>query len=152
MRFLESRGAKFGKDLNAHTSFGETVYKLQLPCADPLLVDTTLTILSDWACGLSIAPEEVEKERGVILSEWLSRGGTQTDNSMKLVMELLNGSLYSRRITIGDTAIIRHCTPQTIRDYYEQWYRPELMAVAVVGDIDANRVEQMIREIGRAHV
>lgn len=146
VRFLESRGAKFGKDLNAHTSFGETVYKLQLPCADPLLVDTTLTILSDWACGLSIAPEEVEKERGVILSEWLSRGGTQTDNSMKLVMELLNGSLYSRRITIGDTAIIRHCTPQTIRDYYEQWYRPELMAVAVVGDIDANRVEQMIRE------
>ena len=120
VRFLESKGAKFGKDLNAHTSFNETVYKLQLPCTDPLLVDSTLTILSDWAGGLTIDPEEVEKERGVILSEWLSRGGTQTDNSMRLVHELLNGSIYSRRITIGDTAVIRHASPQTIRDYYEQ--------------------------------
>jgi len=146
VRFLESKGAKFGKDLNAHTSFNETVYKLQLPSHDPLLVDTTLTILADWAGGLLLDPEEVEKERGVILSEWLSRGGTQTDNSMRLVNELLNGSLYSRRITIGDTAVIRHATPQTIRQYYEQWYRPGLMAVAVVGDVDAKRVERMIRE------
>jgi predicted Zn-dependent peptidase len=146
VRFLQSKGAKFGKDLNAHTSFNETVYKLQLPCSDEQLVDSTLTILADWASGLTIAPEEVEKERGVILSEWLSRGGTKTDNSMKLVTELLNGSLYSRRITIGDTAIIRHATPQTIRDYYQQWYRPELMAVAVVGDVNVARVERMIRE------
>ena len=146
VRFLESKGAKFGKDLNAHTSFTETIYKLQLPSTDPLLVDSTLTILADWAGGLLIAPDEVEKERGVILSEWLSRGGTQTNNSMKLVMELLNGSLYSRRITIGDTAIIRHCTPQTIRDYYEHWYHPGLMAVAVVGDVDADRTEQLIRQ------
>ena len=146
VRFLESKGAKFGKDLNAHTSFNETVYKLQLPYTDPLLVDSTLTILSDWAGGLTIDPEEVEKERGVILSEWLSRGGTQTDNSMRLVHELLNGSIYSRRITIGDTAVIRHASPQTIRDYYEQWYRPELMALAVVGDIDVAQMERMIHE------
>lgn len=146
IRFLESKGAKFGKDLNAHTSFNETVYKLQLPTTDPMLVDTTLTILADWAGGLTIAPEEVEKERGVIMSEWLSRGGTKTDNSMRLVMELLNGSIYSKRITIGDTAIIRHCSPQVIRDYYEQWYRPELMAVAVAGDVDVKQVEQLIRK------
>lgn len=146
VHFLESKGAKFGKDLNAHTSFNETVYKLQLPCTDPLMVDSTLTILADWAGGLTIAPDEVEKERGVILSEWLSRGGTQTDNSMRLIMELLNGSIYSRRITIGDTAIIRHCTPQVIRDYYEQWYRPELMALAVVGDIDVAQMETLIKK------
>ena len=146
VRFLESKGAKFGKDLNAHTSFNETVYKLQLPCTDPLMVDSTLTILADWAGGLTIAPDEVEKERGVILSEWLSRGGTKTDNSMRLVMELLNGSIYSRRITIGDTAIIRHASPQTIRDYYEQWYRPELMALAVVGDVDADQMETLIKK------
>ena len=146
VRFLESKGAKFGKDLNAHTSFNETVYMLQLPCMDPLLVDSTLTILADWAGGMTIAPEEVEKERGVILSEWLSRGGTQTDNSMRLVRELLNGSIYSRRITIGDTAIIRHASPETIRQYYEQWYRPELMALAVVGDIDADRMETLIKK------
>lgn len=146
VKFLESRGAKFGKDLNAHTSFTETVYKLQLPSSDPLLVDSTMTILADWADGLLIEPEEVEKERGVILSEWLSRGGTKTSNSMKLVMELLNGSRYASRITIGDTAIIRHASPQTIRDYYEYWYHPSLMAVAVVGDIDADRIEKLIRK------
>ena len=145
VKFLESRGAKFGKDLNAHTSFTETVYKLQLPSTDSLLVDSTMTILADWADGLLIDPEEVDKERGVILSEWLSRGGTETDNSMRLVMELLNGSLYSRRITIGDTAIIRHCSPQVIRDYYEHWYHPQLMAVAVVGDVDADYVERLVR-------
>lgn len=146
VRFLQSRGAKFGKDLNAHTSFTETVYKLQLPTTDPLLVDTTLTILSDWASGLTIAPEEVEKERGVILSERLQRSGARADHQLKLVTELLNHSLYSRRITIGDTAVISHATPETIRQYYEQWYRPELMAVAVVGDVDADRIERMIRE------
>ena len=146
VRFLQSKGAKFGKDLNAHTSFTETVYKLQLPSEDPLLVDSTLTILSDWAKGMLIASDEVEKERGVILSEQLARSGVKTDNSMQLVMELLNGSLYSQRVTIGDTAVIRHASPQTIRDYYEQWYRPELMAVAVVGDVDAARVEQMIKD------
>ena len=146
VRFLQSRGAKFGKDLNAHTSFTETVYKLQLPTTDALLVDTTLTILSDWAGGMLISPDEVEKERGVILSERLQRSGAKSDNSMQLVMQLLNGSLYSRRITIGDTAVISHATPQTIRQYYEQWYRPELMAVAVVGDVDPDRVEKMIRE------
>ncbi len=146
VKFLESRGAKFGKDLNAHTSFTETVYKLQLPSSDPLLIDSTMTILADWADGLLIEPEEVEKERGVILSEWLSRGGTKTSNSMKLVMELLNNSRYAHRITIGDTAIIRHASTQTIRDYYEYWYHPKLMAVAVVGDIDVNHIEKLIRE------
>ena len=146
VRFLESKGAKFGKDLNAHTSFNETVYKLQLPCTDPLMVDSTLTILADWASGLTIDPAEVEKERGVILSEWLSRGGTQTDNSMRLVREILNGSIYDRRITIGDTAIIRHASPETIRQYYEQWYRPELMALAVVGDVDATQMERLIKQ------
>ena len=146
VKFLESRGAKFGKDLNAHTSFTETVYKLQLPCRDPLLVDSTMTILADWADGLLIEPEEVEKERGVILSEWLSRSGTNTSNSMKLVMELLNDSRYAHRITIGDTAIIRHASPQTIRDYYEYWYHPTLMAVAVVGDVDADQIEKLIRK------
>lgn len=146
VKFLESRGAKFGKDLNAHTSFTETVYKLQLPSRDPLLVDSTMTILADWADGLLIEPEEVEKERGVILSEWLSRSGTNTSNSMKLVMELLNDSRYAHRITIGDTAIIRHASPQTIRDYYEYWYHPTLMAVAVVGDVDADQIEKLIRK------
>lgn len=146
IRFLESKGAKFGKDLNAHTSFNETVYKLQLPSADKAMVDSTLTILADWADGMLIDSVEVEKERGVIISEWISRGGTNQDSGMKLVMELLNGSRFADRITIGDTAVIRHASPQVLRDYYERWYHPSLMAVAVVGDIDPQHIEKTIRE------
>ena len=145
VKFLESKGAKFGKDLNAHTSFTETVYKLQLPTTDKALVDSTLTILADWADGLRFDPAEVEKERGVILSEWLSRGGNKVDNNKRLLYELLNGSKYARRLTIGDTAIIRHFKVKDIRDYYEQWYDPSLMAIAVVGDIDTKAMLKLIK-------
>ncbi len=146
VRFLERKGAKFGKDLNAHTSFTETVYKLQLPSRDATLVDSAMTILSDWADGMCIDSIQVEKERGVILSEWLQRGGVETDNNMQLIHELFNGSKYASRITIGDTAIIRHTPAQVLRDYYETWYVPSLMAVAVTGDIDAKQIEKLVRE------
>lgn len=146
VRFLESKGAKFGKDLNAHTSFNETVYKLQLPSSNPQMVDSTLTILADWAGGLTIDSVQVEKERGVILSEWLSKKDAKRDSDTAFLLELLNGSFYSERMTIGDTAVIRHCTKEDIRDYYETWYHPSLMAVAVVGDIDAKQVMNLIKE------
>lgn len=144
VKFLESKGAKFGKDLNAHTAFTETVYKLQLPSADAMMVDSTLTILADWAAGLTFDPVQVDKERGVILSEWLSRGGNKQDQKVKLLMELLNDSRYSKRMTIGDTAVIRHASPRVMRDYYEKWYTPQLMAVAVVGDIDPVMIKSLI--------
>lgn len=146
VRFLESKGAKFGKDLNAHTSFNETVFKLQLPSTDPLMVDSTLMILADWAGGLSIDSTQVEKERGVILSEWLSKTGPKRDSENALLMELLNGSRFAERLTIGDTAVIKHCSPERIRDYYHTWYRPSLMAVAVVGDVNPDQVRKLIEE------
>lgn len=146
VRFLESKGAKFGKDLNAHTSFNETVFKLQLPSANPLMVDSTLTILADWAGGLCIDSMQVEKERGVILSEWLSKTGPKHDSENALLMELLNGSRFAERLTIGDTAVIKHCSPERIRNYYNTWYRPSLMAVAVVGDVNPDQVRKLIEE------
>lgn len=82
VRFLESKGAKFGADLNAHTSFNETVYKLQLPSSDPAMVDSTMMILADLAAGLSIDSIEVENERGVIMSEWLSK---RMPNAMAII-------------------------------------------------------------------
>lgn len=146
VRFLESKGAKFGADLNAHTSFNETVYKLQLPSSDPEMVDSTMMILADWAAGLSISPEEVEKERGVIMSEWLSKQDVKREVSNIFLMALLNDSRYSNRITIGDTAVIKNCDRNDIADYYKKWYHPSLMAVAVAGDVDANAVERMIHD------
>ena len=144
IRFLESKGAKFGKDLNAHTSFNETVYKLQLPSSDLKMVDSTLTILADWADGLLLDSAEIESERGVILSEWLSKEGPEKEINNALLMELLNGSHFSKRIVIGDTAVIKNFEHNTLRDYYEKWYHPQLMAIAVVGDVDVSDIEKMI--------
>ena len=146
IRVLERYGASFGKDLNAHTSYGETVYKLQLPTADPALVDTTMLILRDWARGLTIDSLQVEKERGVILSERLQRRKAGQDASDAFLEEILGGSRYALRKTIGDTSVIQHCTVQDIRDFYTCWYRPSLLAVAVVGDVDPDQMEARIKE------
>ena len=145
IRVLERHGASFGKDLNAHTSYGETVYKLQLPSSDPALVDTTLLILRDWARGLTLDPVQLDKERGVILSERLQRRKAGQDASDAFLAEVLGDSRYAQRKTIGDTLVIQNCTVEDLRDYYECWYRPSLMAVAVVGDVDPDVVEGLIR-------
>ncbi len=146
VRFLESKGAKFGADLNAHTSFNETVYKLQLPSSDPAMVDSTMMILADWAAGLSIDSIEVEKERGVIMSEWLSKRDAAREGNNVFLMALLNDSRYSQRITIGDTAIIKNCDRREIADFYKKWYHPSLMAVAVSGDVDPQQIESIIHD------
>lgn len=145
VRFLESKGAKFGADLNAHTSFNETVYKLQLPSSDPAMVDSTMMILADWAGALSIDSVEVEKERGVIMSEWLSKKDAARDANNAFLMALLNDSRYSERITIGDTAVIKNCSRDDIADFYKKWYHPSLMAVAVSGDVDPQQIEDIIK-------
>ena len=146
IRFLESRGAKFGADLNAHTSYNETVYKLQLPTRDTAFMDSTMTILSDWAGGFLLDSLEIDKERGVIYSEWLSKKGPEQEAQDAFLMELLNGSRFSERKTIGDTAVILHAPHARLREYYQHWYHPKLMAVAVAGDVDVKQMEKLIHE------
>lgn len=146
IHFLETKGAKFGADINAHTSYNETVYKLQVPTDNPDVIDSTLLILSDWADGITIAEEDVEDERGIILSEWLSKRDSKKEVSDALLEMLLNNSRFSERVVIGDTAVIKNAKAQDLRDYYEKWYRPDLMAVAVVGDIDPDSIEYKIKE------
>ena len=147
IRVLERHGASFGKDLNAHTSYGETVYKLQLPTTSEALVDTTLLVLRDWARGLTIDSLQVEKERGVILSERLQRRKAGQAASDAFLDEILGGSRYALRRTIGDTLVIQNCTVKDIRDFYECWYRPSLMALAVVGDVDPDAMETRIKQL-----
>ena len=144
--FLESKGAKFGADLNAHTSMNETVYKLQLPSSDPAFVDSTLMILADWAGGLLLDSTEVEDERGVILSEWLLKVGPKYEAQNAFLLELLNGSRYSKRLTIGDTAVIKNFPVKDLRDYYEKWYDPSIMAIAVAGDVDPKKTQKLIKK------
>jgi len=147
VHFLETKGARFGADINAHTSFNETVYKLQVSTDDPELIDSTLLILSDWATGkITIDQEDLDDERGVILSEWLARQDGKKEVNDALLEMMLHGSRFAERIVIGDTAVIRHAAPEHLRDFYERWYRPDLMAIAVVGDVDPEEILQMIQE------
>ena len=146
IRYLEGNGAKFGSDLNAHTSYNETVYKLQLPSKDSVQVKETLTILQDWATGLLLDSVEIEQERGVILSEWLSKRAGDERVQNAFLAKLLNGSLFAERKVIGDTAVIKHFKRKELQDYYQKWYQPQLMAVAVVGDVDPVQVEAWIKE------
>lgn len=145
--YLESIGMRFGPDLNAYTSFDETVYMLQLPTDDPETLDTGLRILEEWAHRISLDPEEVDRERGVILEEWRLGRGAQARISDQQIPVLFSGSRYAERLPIGDTAVIRTAPPEALRRFYQDWYRPDLMAVVAVGDLDADAVVARIREL-----
>lgn len=143
--YLQSKGAAFGSDINAHTSMNETVYKLQLPSTSPQFVDSSLMVLANWAGSLSLDSAAIEKERGIILSEWLTRTGPKSEVNNAFLLEVLNSSHYTQRLTIGDTAVLKHFTHDKLRSYYHNWYNPKLMAVAVIGDVDPLQVEQIIK-------
>ena len=142
--FLESIGSRFGPDLNAYTSFDETVYMLEIPTDREGLLDTGFLVLSDWAHAITFDPVEVEKERGVILEEWRLGRGAQERIRRKQWPVLLAGSLYPERFPIGQPEVIEGATAERVREFYRRWYRPDLMAVVAVGDFDAGEVEKLI--------
>ncbi|MCM4166762.1 hypothetical protein KCTC52924_01613 [Arenibacter antarcticus] len=142
--FLESNGSKFGHDLNAHTSFLETVYKLKIPTHNKSVIDSTLLIMSDWVNGMLLDSTEVEKERGVVLSEWLSKQSPQAKNGEVFLNTLLNDSRFSKRKVIGDTTSLKNFKLEELRNFYQKWYDPSLMAVAVTGDVNAAEIEAEI--------
>lgn len=144
VKYLESLGMGFGPEINAYTSFDETVYKLSIPADDPEVISNAFLILEDWAHRISFEDEEIEKERGVIVEEWRGGRGVQGRFMDRLLPTLLKGSRYSERLTIGDMDVVKYSDPQRLRDYYNEWYRPELMAVTVVGDIESDLAESLI--------
>ncbi len=144
--YLESTGMRFGADLNAYTSFEETVYILQSRTDSLDYLKKGFTILEDWAAGLQFDPEEIDKERGVVVSEWRTRLSPAQRLQQQYLPVLYKDSRYAERLPIGDTAIIQNASPKLIRSFYQDWYRPDLMSVIVVGDIDIEWVEQQIIE------
>ncbi len=142
--FLEKAGVKFGAHLNAYTSFDETVYMLQLPTDKPELFNKGFLVLEDWAHNVSLEKEEIEKERGVVIEEWRLGLGANERMRQKYFPVLLKGSRYAERLPIGKKEIIEKCDPQLLHDFYKDWYRPDLMAVVVVGDVDVAEVEKKI--------
>ena len=147
VNFLESIGMRFGADVNAYTSFDETVYTLTLPTDSAGILEQGLEVLEEWAAHASFAAEEIERERGVVVEEW--RRSTQNASGRmqkKILPLLLQQSRYEDRLPIGDTTIIQNASRETILDYYKRWYRPDLMSVVAVGDFDVDSLEVQIRE------
>ena len=145
--YFESIGMSFGGDVNAYTSYDETVYFLEFPTDDEEIINTAFQVVEDWAGRATISDEEVDKERGVILEEERLRGQNAFGRLNKQLIPLLLGdSRYAERDPIGDLDIIRNAPAETLRRFYKDWYRPDLMAVIVVGDIDADDIEAKIIE------
>jgi zinc protease len=146
LRWCESIGVKFGTDLNAYTSIDQTVYNISnVPTTREGIVDSCLLILYDWADGLLLEQEEIEKERGVIHEEWRLRTSAQQRMLERDLPKLYPGSKYGYRMPIGLMEIIDNFERPFLQAYYEKWYRPDNQAIIVVGDVDVNKVEEKIK-------
>lgn len=143
---LEEMGVKFGAELNAYTSFDETVYMLKVPTDKMEWIDRGFQVIEDWAHQVTMEDKEIDKERGVITEEW--RLGLGANDRMRQVYfpVIFKGSKYADRLPIGKVDVIKTFPYDTLRNFYHTWYRPDLMAVVVVGDIDPAVAEAKIRE------
>jgi zinc protease len=143
--FLQSTGMRFGAHINANTSFDQTIYQLQIPTDNPEVIDRSLLILEDWAHAVSLDPQEIDKERGVILEEWRTGLGANARMLDAQLPVLLKDSRYAERLPIGKPDIIRTFAYDRLKKFYTDWYRPDLMAVIIVGDFDPIKIEALIR-------
>jgi zinc protease len=143
--FMQSLGVRFGAHVNAHTGFDETVYELQIPTDNPNVIDRSLLILEDFARAVTFDPMEINQERGVILEEWrLGLGADERINDLQFPL-LLKGSRYADRLPIGKPEIIRNVNHDRLKQFYTDWYRPDMMAVIAVGDFNKANMEFAIR-------
>jgi zinc protease len=144
--YLESIGAQFGAHVNAYTSFDETVYMLDVPTEKPGVLERGFEALSDFAGGLTLDPAEIDRERGVVIEEWRGRLGAGTRMQEPQLKALFGASRYIDRLPIGTPEILKSFPPQRLRDFYQTYYRPDRMAVIVVGDIEVAAAEELVRK------
>jgi len=144
--YLQSIGVEFGNDLNAYTSFDETVYMLPVPTDNPDNIDKGLLVLRDWANDVLFTDEEIDKERGVILEELRLGQGAQQRMRDKYFPILFKDSRYAERLPIGKKKLLETFEYETIRRYYKEWYRPDNMAVIAIGDLEPEKMKQRIIE------
>jgi zinc protease len=145
VHYLEKIGVRFGADLNAYTSTDQTVYQLPIPTDKPELINSGIKILADWAGHATFKPEEIDKERGVILEEWRLHQGAdkRADKAHRHVVYY--GSKLEQHDVIGDEKVIQKAPYAAIKRFYQDWYRPDLMAVIAVGDFDVEQIEKQIK-------
>jgi zinc protease len=148
LNYLETIGVKFGYNLNAYTSFDETVYNISnVPVSREGIIDTCLLILHDWSAGIALLTKNIDEERGVIREEWRTGQGADMRMWETLLPEMYPGNRYGERLPIGLIEVIDNFKPEEIREYYKKWYRPDLQAVIIVGDIDVDQIERKIHDL-----
>ena len=142
--YLESIGMQFGPEINAYTGFDETVYMLEVPTDSSVYIEKGFQILEDWAHQISFEPEEIEKERGVIVEEWRLGRGADMRMFDKQLPVIFKDSRYAERLPIGKKEIIENFDRPTLLRFYSDWYRPDLMAIIAVGDFDRDFIGKLI--------
>ncbi len=144
--YLQSIGVEFGADLNAYTGFDETVYILPIPIDKSENLDKGFLVLEDWASGVLFETSEINKERGVVLEEDRLGKGAEERMNKKALPAILQGSKYADRLPIGTAEVLKSFKPEAIKRFYKDWYRPDLMAVIIVGDMDPAAAEVLIHK------
>ena len=147
INYLQSKGVAFGRDINAYTSLDETVYNLSKVPNDEAVMDSCLLILNDWSNFLLLTTEEINNERGVITEEWRTRRNADFRMNKKLAPVVYGDSKYAKRDVIGNLDVIKNFDPKVIKEFYNDYYRTDLQAIAIVGDFDAEKMEQKVKKL-----
>lgn len=147
LNYLQSKGIRFGQDINAYTGFDETVYNIDnVPSTDKALMDSVLLVLHDWSGSLLLEEDEINAERGVIEEEWRSRDNAQIRMYTAILPKIFQEYQY-QQMPIGKMEVVRNFPPQVLRDYYHKWYRPDQQGIVIVGDIDAVEMEKKVVDL-----
>ena len=145
VNYLQKIGVRFGADINAYTSFDETVYMLQIPTDKEGMLESGYQVLEDWAHNVSFTDKDIDDERGVITEEWRLGLGAQDRMMKKFFPIIFKDSRYADRVPIGKIDIIKNFKHETIREFYKDWYRPDLQAIVIVGDVNLDSAEARIK-------
>ena len=146
--WCETKGIKFGTNLNAYTSIDKTVYRISnVPTDNVSVVDSCLLILHDWSSAINLADKEIDKERGVIREEWRSRNSGMQRIMTNALPVMYPDSKYADCMPIGSLDVINNFPYQDIRDYYAKWYRPDLQGIMIVGDINVDEMEAKLKKV-----
>jgi len=148
INYFESVGVNFGGNINAYTSLDQTVYRLsEVPTYREGIIDSALLVMHDWSCAVSLLPEEIDAERGVIREEWRTGRNASRRLWARSQAVMFPGTKYAIRDVIGDTAVINNFSYDALRAYYKKWYGPDNQAIIVVGDIDVDQIEKKIHAL-----
>lgn len=147
LNYLQSKGIRFGADINAYTAFDETVYNINnVPTSDNALMDSVLLVLHDWSCEISLEEDEINAERGVIEEEWRSRNSANS-RMVEYILPKIYKEYQYQQTPIGKMEVVRNFKPDVLRAYYKKWYRPDQQGIIIVGDFDAAEMETKVKEL-----